>query len=265
MNILVCVKQVPNTEELKVDAASGTSNLETIPKVLSTFDACALETAIKMKDEDPAVRVVAVTVGPDKAKDVLKACVAVGSDKAYHVNDDKFAGGLDSLAVSYVLSLAVAKIEEAEGAKFDLVLLGRQANDSDAGQVGSQLAEYLDYPQLSYARELSVVDGKVRATRETEDGFIVMDATMPAVVTVTKTDYDLRFPTVKSKMAANKAEIPILTAAELGSDAANVWQPAKTVKTYIPERKTGGVKIEEETGELSAEKLTALLSDAGVI
>ena len=264
MNILVCVKHVPNTEELKVDANAGTSNLETIPKILSTFDACALETAVKIKDADASVRVVVVTVGTDKAKDVLKTCLSVGADKAYHVNDAAFENA-DSLATSFILSLAVKKIEELEGAAFDLVFLGRQANDTDAGQIGSQLADYLDYPQLTYAREVSIVDGKARATRETEDGFVIMDAVMPAVVTVTKTEYDPRYASVKSKMAANRAEIPVLTAAELGSDAASVQSPVKTIKTYIPARKTGGVKIEEETGELSAEKLTALLSDAGII
>jgi len=256
------VKQVPNTEELKVDA--GGSNLDSIPRILSTFDACALETAVRMKDADPSVKITALTIGPDKAKDILKACISVGADKAYHVNDPVFAD-IDSLATTLVLSQAVRKIEELEGVRFDLVFLGRQADDTDAGQVGPQLAEYLDCPLLAYAREVSLVDGKVRATRETEDGFVVMDAALPAVLTVTKTEYDLRFPSVKSKMAANKAVIPALAAADLGQSADSVWQASKTVKTYIPERKTGGVKIEEETGELSAEKLTALLSDAGVI
>jgi len=264
LNILLCVKQVPNTEELKVDAGSNTSNLDSIPRILSTFDACAVETAVKLKDADPSVKIVAVTIGSDKSKDVLKGCLSVGADKAYHINDAAFED-IDSLATSFVLSLAVRKIEESEGAAFDLILLGRQANDSDGGHVGPQLAEYLDNPQLAYAREISLVDGKVRATRETEDGYVVMDAAMPAVVTVTKTEYDLRFPSVKSKMAANRADIPILTAADLAPEAASVFAPVKTIRTYIPQRKTGGIKIEEETGELSAEKLTALLSDAGVI
>ena len=264
MNILVCVKQVPNTEELKVDAGANTSNLESIPKIVSTFDACALETAVRLKDEDATVKVVVATIGPDKAKDALKSCLSVGADKAYHINDAKFEG-IDSLATSFILSQATKEIEKREGEAFDLIFLGRQANDTDAGQVGPQLAEYLDYPQLTYAREVSIVDGKVRATRETEDGYIVMDATLPAVVTITKTEYDPRYASVKSKMAANRAEIPVLTAADLSEDASAAWSPAKTAKTYIPQRKTGGVKIEEETGELSAEKLTALLSDAGVI
>ena len=264
MNILICVKQVPNTEELKVDASAKSSNLETIPKILSTFDQCALETALMLKDNDADVKVYIVTIGSDKAKDVLKSCLSVGADKAYHVNDAAFED-IDSLAASFVLSLAVKEIEKREGFTFDMVMLGRQSNDTDAGQMGSQLAEYLDYPQLTYAREVSVVDGKVRATRETEDGFIVMDSVMPAVLTVTKTEYDLRFATVKAKMAANRAEVPVLTAADLGDDASKLWSPVKTIETYIPDRKTGGVKIEEETGELSAEKLTALLSDAGII
>jgi len=262
MNILVCVKQVPNTEELKVDASANSSNLDSIPKILSTFDACALETANKLKDADASVKLVVVTIGSDKAKEVLKSCLSVGADKAYHVSDAAFEN-IDSNATASILSLAAREIEKREGSAFDLVFLGRQANDTDAAQVGPQVAEYLGYPQLTYAREVSLVDGKVRATRETEDGFIIMDAAMPAVVTVTKTDYDLRYASVKSKMAANRAEIPVLAAADIG--AADVASPAKTIKTYIPPRKTGGVKIEEETGELSAEKLTALLSDAGVI
>ena len=262
MNILVCVKQVPNTEELKVDAEKNSSNLDTIPKVLSTFDPCAVETAVKLKDADPSVKIVALTIGSEKAKDVLKGCVAVGADKAYQVTDAAFEN-IDSLATSYILSQAVKKIEASEGAAFDIIFLGRQANDTDAGQVGPQLAEWLNVPQIAYAREVSVEGGKVKATRETEDGFVVVEAAFPAVVTVTKTEYDLRFPSVKSKMAANRVEIPVFAAADLGADAPP--SPAKTVKTYIPQRKTGGIKIAEETGELSAEKLTALLSDAGVI
>ena len=264
MNILVCIKQVPNTEELKVNADAGTSNLDSIPRVVSTFDTYTLETAVKLKDEDASIKVVVVTIGPDKAKEALKSCLSVGADKAYHLNDAAFED-VDSLATSFILSLAVKEIEKREGAAFDLVFLGRQANDTDAGQVGPQLAEYLGYPQLTYAREVSLVDGRVRANRETEDGYIVMDAALPAVVTVTKTEYEPRYASVKTKMAANRAEIPVLAAADLGDEASAIMAPARTVKTYIPQRKTGGIKIEEETGELSAEKLTALLSDAGVI
>ena len=218
MNILVCVKQVPNTEEIKVDAAAGKSNLDAVPLIVSTFDTYTLETAVKLKDADPSVKVVVVTMGPEKAKDALKACLSVGADKAYHVLDAAFADS-DTLATSRALAAAVKEIEKREGAAFDLVFTGKQANDGDTAQVGPQLAEFLNYPQLTYAREVAVDGIIVKVRRETEDGFEIVQAAMPAVVTVTKTDYEPRYASVKTKMAANRAEIPVLLAADLGLPA----------------------------------------------
>ena len=262
MNILVCIKQVPNTEELKVDAGAGTSNLDSIPLVVNSFDTYALETAVKFKDEDASVKVVVVSLGAEKAKDALKSCLAVGADKAYLVTDEAFAGS-DTLATSYALSKAVKAIEEREGAAFDVIFCGKQANDGDTAQVGPQLAEYLDYPQLTYAREVEIDGTTVKARRETEDGYMVASAAMPVVVTITKTLYEPRYASVKSKMAANRAEIPFLSGADLGLEA--VISATKVRDTYVPARKSGGVKIEEEEAEIAVEKLVALLSDAAVI
>lgn len=267
MNILVCIKQVPNTEELKVDAGANTSNLDSVPLVVNSFDTYALETAVKLKDADASVKVVVVTLGGEKAKDALKACLSVGADKAYHVCDDAFAGS-DTLATSYALSLAVKVIEEREGAAFDIIFCGKQANDGDTAQVGPQLAEHLDYPQLTYAREVELDGSRVKVRRETEDGYMVTDAAMPVVVTVTKTLYEPRYASVKTKMAANRAEIPMITGSDLGLDASKtglLGSPTKVRDTYVPPRKSGGVKIEEDEAEVAASRLTALLSDAGVI
>ena len=267
MNILVCIKQVPNTEELKVDAGANSSNLDSVPLVVNSFDTYALETAVKLKDADASVKIVALTLGAEKARDALKSCLSVGTDKAYLVCDEAFAGS-DTLATSYALSKAVKVIEEREGAAFDIIFCGKQANDGDTAQVGPQLAEYLDYPQLTYAREVEIDGGNVKARRETEDGYMVTSAAMPVVVTVTKTLYEPRYASVKSKMAANRAEIPVLTSADLGLDASKIGlggSPTKVRDTYVPQRKTGGVKIEEDEAEIAAEKLTALLSDAAVI
>ena len=267
MNILVCVKQVPNTEEIKVDAAAGKSNLDSVPLIVSTFDTYALETAVKIKDDDAQTKVVVVTMGAEKAKDALKACLSVGADRAYLVTGGEFADS-DTLATSRALAAAAKEIEKREGAAFDLIFTGKQANDGDTAQVGPQLAELLNLPQLTYAREVAVEGLIVKVRRETEDGFEIVQAAMPAVVTVTKTDYEPRYASVKSKMAANRAEIPVLSAADLGLDAGKIGSggsPTRVVRTYTPPKKSGGVKIEEETGELAAEKLTALLSDAGVI
>jgi electron transfer flavoprotein alpha/beta subunit len=267
MNILVCIKQVPDTTEIKIDPVTNTLIREGVPSIVNTFDTFALETAAKLKDADPTTRIIVASMGPEQAKEALKTCLSVGADKAYLASDRAF-GGSDTLATSYVLSCTVKEIEKREGAPFDLIFCGKQAIDGDTAQVGPELAEHLNYPQITNALEVSLVGGKVRARRETEDGYEVVDATLPAVVTVTKTAYDPRYASVKSKMAANRAEIPMLTAADIAIDTSRSGlkgSPTKVKKTYVPVRKKGGVKIQEETGEIAAQKLTALLSDAGII
>jgi electron transfer flavoprotein beta subunit len=222
---------------------------------------------VKLKDADPATKVVVATMGPEQAKAALKSCLSVGADKAYLVSDRAF-GGADTLATSYTLSCMVKELEAREGAPFDLIFCGKQAIDGDTAQVGPELAEHLNYPQITCALEVSLDGGKVKARRETEDGYEVLEAPLPAVVTVTKTAYEPRYASVKSKMAANRAEIPTLTAADFAVDAALAGlkgSPTKVKKTFVPQRKKGGVKLQEETAELAVDKLTALLSDAGVI
>jgi electron transfer flavoprotein beta subunit len=267
MNILVCIKQVPNLDELKVDTAKNILPVDSAPKIVNSLDANALETAVRIKDADPETKIVVVTMGGETAKEALKTSLSVGADKAYRIGDDALADS-DTLATSYVLSRAVKALEAKEGLSFDLILCGKSASDGDTAQVGSQLAEQLGYPQITAALELTLEGGKVRTRRETGDGYEVLEAPLPAVVTISKTEYEPRFASVKSKMAANRAEIPVLTAADIEADAARVGaagSPSKLIGTAVPQRKTGGVKIEEEDSEIAAEKLTALLSDAGVI
>jgi electron transfer flavoprotein beta subunit len=267
MNILVCIKQVPDIEKIKVDAAKRVMIMDGVPNIVNQFDTYALETAVRIKDADPATKVVVVTMGPAQTKDALKNCLSVGADKAYMVCDDVLKDS-DTLATSYVLSAAAKAIEAREGAAFDMIMCGKQAADGDTGHVGPQLAEYLGYPQLTAATELTVDAGQVKARRQTEEGAEVIAASFPVVVTMSQTAYEPRYASVKTKMAANRAEIPVLTAADLGLDTACVGlagSPSKVIKTFVPERKKGGVKIQEETGEMSADKLAALLSDAGRI
>ena len=267
MNILVCIKQVPDTTEIKIDPTTNTLIREGVPSIVNTFDTYALETAVRLKDADPETRIVVATMGPEQAKTALKSCLSVGADKAYLVSDRAF-GGSDTLATSYVLSCVVKELETREGAPFDLIFCGKQAIDGDTAQVGPELAEHLNVPQITCALEVTTEGGKIRARRETEDGYEVLEAPLPAVVTVTKTAYEPRYASVKTKMAANRAEIPTLTAADFAIDvdrAGLKGSPTKVRKSFVPERKKGGVKLQEETGVLAAEKLTALLSDAGVI
>lgn len=267
MNILVCIKQVPDIEKIKVDAAKKAMIMEGVPLIVNQYDTYALETAVRIKDADPSTKIVVVTMGGAQTKDALKSCLSVGADKAYMVSDDKLNDS-DTLATSYVLCAAAKAIEAREGAAFDMIMCGKQAADGDTGHVGPQLAEYLDYAQITSAMELTVEGGKVKAKCPSDDGVNVKEAALPAVVTMSQTPYEPRYASVKTKMAANRAEIPVLTAADLGLDDAAVGvggSPTKVVKTFVPERKKGGVKIEEETAEESVSKLVALLSDAGVI
>ncbi|MDR0839283.1 MAG: electron transfer flavoprotein subunit beta/FixA family protein [Oscillospiraceae bacterium] len=267
MNILVCIKQVPDVSTLKADAATNALPIESAPNIVNTLDTYALETAVLLKDADAEIKVFALTMGPEAAKEALKSSLSVGADKAYRVSDVSLENS-DTLATSYTLSRAVKTIEAREGLTFDLILCGKQTLDGDTAQVGAQLAEHLGYPQITAALEISTGDGKVRARRETGDGYEVLETALPAVVTISKTAYEPRYASVKTKMAANRAEIPVLTVEDLELDAARIGltgSPTKIKSTYTPKRKTGGIKLEEEDGVIAAEKLAALLSDAGII
>ena len=267
MNILVCVKQVPDTTEIKINPETNTLMREGVPSIVNTFDAFALEAVARIKDKDPDTKIVVASMGPEQAKNALKECLAIAADKAYLVSDRVF-GGSDTLATSYILSNAVGKLEELEG-KFDAIFCGKQAIDGDTAQVGPELAEHLDLPQVTYALEAEVADGKLKVLKEGQDGNMVIGVQMPCVVTFTKPAFDPRYPTIKRKMAANRAEIPTLTSADFPDiDTTRIGlkgSPTHVKKTFVPQKKKGGIKIKEETNKESACKLAALLSDAHVI
>jgi len=266
MNILVCIKQVPDTTEIKINPETNTLIREGVPSIVNTFDAYALETAAKIKDVMSGTKIVVVSMGPEQAKTALKECLSVGADKAYLVSDRAF-GGSDTLATSYILSKSVAKLEELEG-KFDLIFCGKQAIDGDTAQVGPELAEHLDYPQVTYAVEASAEGDSVRVKRECAEGYEIIEAKLPCVVTVTKPAYEPRYPTIKSKMAANKAAIPTLTSQDFEIDlqwAGLKGSPTKVKKTFTPSLKKENIMIQEETDEGSGLKLAQLLSDASII
>ena len=269
MNILVCIKQVPDTTIIKIDPVTNTLMREGVPAIVSPFDAYALEAAARIKDNDKNTKIVVLSMGPEQALVALKECLSVGGDKAYLVSD-RACGGSDTLATGYILSQAKEKIEELEVLKFDMIMFGKQAIDGDTAQVGPQVAEDLDIPQVTYAWEVwPTEDGKsVRVKKELEDGFEILEMACPCAVTVTKPDYEPRFPTIKSKMAANKAKIPVLNAADCGLDVERSGlkgSPTKVKKSFTPPRKEGGLKIKEETPEESAKKLYDLLKDKGII
>ena len=267
MNILVCIKQVPDTTEIKIDPVTNTLIRAGVPSIVNPFDAYALEAAARIKDKNPDTKIVVLSMGPEQAKAALKECLGIAADKAYLVSDRAF-GGSDTLATSYIISESVKKVEELEG-KFDAIFCGKQAIDGDTAQVGPELAEHLGYPQVTYGLEAELDGATLNIKKETEDGAEIIAIQTPCVVTYTKPSFDPRFPTIRRKMAANRAEIPTLTAADLATidleHAGLKGSPTKVKKTFVPQKKTGGIKIQEETNDESAKKLFQLLSDAKVL
>lgn len=266
MNILVCVKQVPDTTEIKIDPVKNTLIRQGVPSIVNPFDGYALEAAARIKDKDPDTNIVVLSMGPEQAKTALKECLAIAADKAYLVSGRKF-GGSDTLATSYIISEAIKMVEETEG-KFDLIFCGKQAIDGDTAQVGPEIAEHLGYPQVTYGLEAEIDGDMVKVRKEVEEGVEIIGAKMPAVVTFTKPSWDPRFPTVKRKLAANKKEIPVISDETLVLDEDKIGlsgSPTKVKKTFVPQKKTGGEVIREETAEESAKKLFAVLNDAGIM
>ncbi len=268
MNILVCIKQVPDTTEIKIDPVKHTLIREGVPSIVNPFDACALEMAVRLK-EKVGGKVTVISMGPAQAKNALKECLSVGADQAFLVTDRAF-GGSDTLATSYILSRAIKAVEAKTGETTDLILCGKQAIDGDTAQVGPEIAEHMDLPHVTLATGVELVDGRLQVLRDTDEGHDVVEVDLPALVTVTKTPYDPRYPSIKSKMAANRAVITEIT----NSDPDMVCEqerlglngsPTKVKKTFTPDQTKNGVVIRDETGADAAVRLAAMLSEAKII
>ena len=256
MNILVCVKQVPDTTQVKIDPVTNTLIREGVPAIVNTFDAFALEAAARIKDKNPDTKIVAMSMGPENAKNALKECLAIAADKAYLVSGRKF-GGSDTLATSYIISKAVEKIE---------------AIDGDTAQVGPELAEHLGYPQITYGLEvLEADDTHLEILKEDQDANMVLSINLPCVCTFTKPSFDPRYPTIKRKMAANRAQIPTISDENFSDEEMDKTRiglkgsPTHVKKSFVPVRQKNGMIIQEETVEESAAKLISILSDTHVI
>lgn len=262
MNILVCIKQVPDVEAIKKNPETNEMILDGVPDILNPYDGYALEAAARLKDKNPETKIVVLTVGPEKARAALKDCLGIAADKAYLVQTDKLAGA-DTLAAAHVLAAAIKKVEESEG-KFDAIFCGKQSSDWESAQVGPELAEFLGYPQITSGLECEMDADGLKVSQQAENGKCLVRIGLPCLITFTQPGYDPSFPTIKRKMAANKAAIPVLSEADLGLDA--IAGSAISVKnTFAPAKRSGGFIIAEESMEENAAKLASLLGEAHVI
>ncbi|MFW2490473.1 electron transfer flavoprotein subunit beta/FixA family protein [Clostridium chromiireducens] len=247
MQILLCVKQVPDDSiEIHLDKEKKKPNLNGVSLVANAFDTYALELAVRFI-ENHGGKVSVLTVGADDSLNTLKNCLAVGANEAFFAKDDLYAD-LDAMGTADVLADAIHKIEKDKGEKFDLILCGKESTDEITGQVGAMLSEKLGTGYVSSAIEIDLKDNVMEIHQETEEGYNVVSLECPSVVTVSKPDYDPRYPTIKSKMASRKAVIPTYSAADIG----DVKQAKVRLNEYVePPKKEAGIKIQEKDAVLA--------------
>jgi electron transfer flavoprotein beta subunit len=261
MNIVVLIKQVPGSTEIKVDPKTNTLVRDGVEAIVNPFDTYAVEEAVRLK-ETHGGSVTVLTMGPPQAAEALKQALSVGADRAILVSDRAFAGA-DTLATSFTLAAAIRKTGGA-----DLIIAGKQTLDGDTGQVGPEVALHLKLPFATYVKKIeSADDGKLRVERLVEDGYEVLELPTPCVITVVKEINEPRLPSLRGIMAAKKAEVVTWSAADLGEDEQRFGlsgSPTQVVETYVPERvKTG--EIFTGTMEHQVDRLVTKLKEAGVL
>ncbi|KGO14210.1 electron transfer flavoprotein subunit beta [Clostridium botulinum] len=261
MRIVVCVKQVPDTTEVKIDPKTGTLIREGVPSILNPDDANALEEALKMKDKDKNVTVSVVSMGPPQAEVMLRECLAMGADEAYLVSDRAFAGS-DTWATSKVIASAIRKI-----GNYDIIFAGRQAIDGDTAQVGPQISEKLGIPQVTYVQDFEMDGDKITVQRQLEDGYEIIKVERPALLTAVSSLNEPRYMAVDKIFDAYKKEIKILTIDNLDIDKDGVGlkaSPTKVFRSFTPAPKGKGVMLEGSAEEM-VEKLVVSLKQKHII
>lgn len=261
MNIVVCVKQVPEIALVTVDAAAGALNLPQSPGMMNPFDAYAVEEALRLKEKSGGT-VWVLSLGGKEADYALREGLALGADEAVHLMDDKFAN-LDTIGASVVLAAGIKKIGAV-----DLVIFGKQAVDYDSSTVGAAVGGVLNWPAVMYVRKIeSIGDGKMTVERMTDDGFDKVTAPTPAVISVVKEINEPRLPSLKGKMNAKKKTVAVYGAADLGVDlnAPAITASSATAKASNPPARSKGEMITGATPQEIADKLFARLRESQVI
>jgi len=261
MNIVVCIKQVPETSKVRIHPETHTLIREGVQSIVNPFDLYALEEGVRLKEAyGGTVRV--ITMGPPQADTALREAISVGADEAFLVTDRAFAGA-DSWVTAYTLSAAIREMGPT-----DLILCGKQAIDGDTAQVGPALAEHLGIPFVAFVRKIREVSSEeLTVERMFEDGVEVVRMPLPGLLTVVKDINEPRLPSLKGKMRARKAEITSLDREKLkvedrflGLDGS----PTRVIHIFSPDLKRSGVKWKEDPEEMAG-KLVRGLKEQGII
>jgi len=255
MNIIVCIKQVPDTTQVQIDPETNTLIREGVDSIINPFDMYAIEEGVRLKEKFGGKTTV-ITMGPPQAEAALREAISMGCDEGVLISDRAFAGS-DTLATGYTLAMAIRKIKD-----FDIIICGKQASDGDTAQVGPGIATQLDIPQITYVKKIEEIkDNSAIVERMTEEGYEIVRTTLPCLLTVVKEINEPRIPSLKGRMASKKATFPVWKAIDLDVDENQLGltgSPTWVNKIFTPPPRAKGQIFETEPDEATDELVKEL-------
>lgn len=265
MNIVVCIKQVPDTNEVRLDPVTNTLIRDGVPSIINPDDKSGLEVALRLKDENPDVHVTVLSMGPPQAQEAIREALAMGADEGILVSDRAF-GGADTWATSCTITAALEHLD------YDLIVCGRQAIDGDTAQVGPQIAEHIGVPQVSYVEELELDDDKkgITVKRQFEDRYHTINIKFPCLITAIAELAEPRYMTIGKVFEAYQKEIKVWGLEDIKDklDMANIGlkgSPTKVRKSFPKQGKGKGVLLTDLTADEAAQAIVAKLQEKYII
>lgn len=252
MHTLVCVKQVPDTTEIKMNPKTNTLDRSSASTIINPYDAHAVEEAVKFKDKFGG-KVSIITMGPPQAEQVIKKCIEIGADEGYLLSDKAFAGS-DTLATSYILAMGIKKIMEKE--PIDLIFCGKQAIDGDTAQVGPGIAARLGIPQLTYVQKVKLLDLKsntVIVHRKLDNGYEVVQSKLPCLITVEKDINDLNYSSLPNMIKAARYKAKVWGISSFNADMNGLGlkgSPTSVRRIFPPPQRSGGELLKGDVDEV---------------
>ena len=254
MNVIICIKQVPNTTQVRINPETNTLIREGVESIINPFDMYAIEEGIRLKEKFGGKATV-ISMGPPQAEEALREAISMGCDEAMLITDRGFAGS-DTWATSYTLSQTIKKIGE-----YDMIICGKQASDGDTAQVGPGISTHLEIPQVTYVKKIEKIDEeKAVVERMREEGFEIIETPLPVLLTVVKEINEPRLPSLKGKMRSKKCEIINWNADDIETSLNDIGldgSPTRVVKIFTPPQRVGRERLEGEPNEI-ADKLSEI-------
>lgn len=260
LRIITCIKQVPETTDVKINPETNTLVRKGVPSMVNPYDLYAVEEAIRIKEKNGG-KVTAVSMGPPQAEEILREAISMGVDDAVLLTDLAFAGA-DTWATAFTLFMAIRKLG------FDLIICGKQAIDGDTAQVGPELAEFLGIPSVTFVSKVEELKDKhIKVKRMMEEGYQVVETSLPCLLTVVKEINEPRIPSLRGKLRAKSAEMQIWGSPQLAIDPSRVGlegSPTRVIRIFTPTKKRN-VKLFTGDPSVSVKKLVEGLKERGII